>query len=318
MKNTKIYALSSSGSPDNIRYIGKTACSLSYRLSRHVYYNTNNKTHKGNWIRKEINSGNKILIKELFVVPKNDDWEKWEIHFISEYKKMGYKLTNGTIGGEGLHREDNPFFGKIHKKSSIEKNKLNQPYRKNVDQYDLDGNLINSFNSIREASESINIPVSSISDVCKQKPKYKTAGGFVWRLPGEPFSLEYSNPSEHLRKIVCQYNKSGNLLNEYKSVSAAAKTNSVSPGNISRCCNGDIKTVGGYIWKFKGDKFSYDNIRSDAKSVAQYTLSGAYVNEFKSVSEASRKTGIYYSGIYQCCKGEYKDAGGFRWKFSNP
>lgn len=311
----KIYTLSSSIDPDNVRYIGKTACSLDYRLTRHIYDNSKDKTHKGNWIRKEIKSGNKILIKEIFVVPKNDNWEKWEIHFISEYKKMGYKLTNSTIGGEGLHGKDNPFFGKNHKKSSIQKNKINQPYRKSVDQYDLDGNLINSFNSIHEASESLNTPISSISNVCQQKPKHKTAGGFVWRYSGEPFSLEYDNPAEHLRKEVCQYDKKGGLLNEYESISEASKSTQISFGNISQCCNKKLKTAGGYVWRFKGESFSNPTTRKDAKKVIQYTLTGAYVAEFYSTTDAYKKTGISYSGIYNCCNGKYEQSGGFKWKF---
>ena len=315
MNKIKIYALSSSNEPDNFRYIGKTACSLKYRLSRHLYDNKNTKTHKGNWIRKEIGNGYKILIKEIFEVPVDDSWEEWEIHFISEYKNNGYKLTNGTIGGEGLHGEDNPFFGKNHKKSSILKNKTNQPYRKEVDQYDLEGNPINSFTSLREASESTNIPVSSISEVCKQKPGYKTAGGYVWRNKREKFSLEYTNPAKHLRKNICQYNKSGELLNEYDSISEAAENNKISSGNISRCCNQNIKTYKGYIWRFKGDKFSHKNTRSDAKKVIQYTLTEDYVKEFKSATEASENTNASYSGIYNCCKGKYKQSGGFKWSF---
>jgi len=315
MNKIKIYALSSSNEPDNFRYIGKTSCSLKYRLSRHLYDNKNTKTHKGNWIRKEIDNGHKILIKEIFEVPVGDSWEEWEIHFISEYKNNGYKLTNGTIGGEGLHGEDNPFFGKKHKKAGIQKNKLNQPYRKEVDQYDLEGNLINSFTSLHEAGESTNTPVSSISNVCKQKPKYKTAGGYVWRNKGDKFSLEYTNPAKHLRKSICQYDKNGKLLNKYSSISEAHEKTNISHGSISQCCNKKLKTAGGYIWIFKGGIFSKPPKRSDAKKIFQYTLTGAFVKEFKSVTEASENTNASYSGIYNCCKGNYKQSGGFKWSF---
>ena len=67
MKQVKIYALSSSEKPDNIRYIGKTVGELKDRLYRHTSSSKYEKTYKAKWISKELKKGNKILIKELFV-----------------------------------------------------------------------------------------------------------------------------------------------------------------------------------------------------------------------------------------------------------
>lgn len=316
MKQIKIYGLSSSDSPDNIRYIGKTINKLKNRLQRHLSDYKHENTYKSRWIKKEIKKGNKILIKEIFLVPTTDDWTKWEIFYISEYKKLGYKLTNTTTGGDGLHGDGNPFYGKKHTKKTIQKIKDSNPLKKAVDMYDLNGNLIESYISINEAALENNLLMNLISDVCRNRPKHKTAGGFVWRFKGEPFSLEYLNPAEHLRKKVCKYNKNGDLLKDFESILEASKITNLSCGNISRCCNKEIKTVGGFVWRFKGDKFSYIKTRNDAKSVIQFSESGAYIKEFKSVSEASKETGIYYTGIYFCCKGKYKTAGGFKWGFA--
>ena len=52
------------------------------------------------------------------------------------------------------------------------------------------------------------------------------------------------------------------------------------------------------------------------KPVSQYTVSGKFVARFKSVSDASRKTGINRHGIsyVALCRPKYKTAGGYRWK----
>lgn len=51
---------------------------------------------------------------------------------------------------------------------------------KKVEMYDLNtGNLIEKFNSIKEASEKTGICKVSISNVCKHKQK--TAGGYIWK-----------------------------------------------------------------------------------------------------------------------------------------
>lgn len=42
---------------------------------------------------------------------------------------------------------------------------------------------------------------------------------------------------------------------------------------------------------------------------------GHIVAEFGGVREAARKTGVHFNSIAQCCRGEYKSAGGFVWKY---
>jgi hypothetical protein len=316
MKQIKIYALSSSKTPEDIRYIGKTTGNIKQRLYRHISSSKYENTYKSRWVNKELKKGNKIIITEIFIVPEYENWEKWEIHFISDYKRKGYKLTNTTIGGENLSGINNPFYGKKHSKKTIKKIKNSNPLKKAVDMFDLKGDLIKSYISISEAGLENNLSMHIISDVCRKRPKFKTAGGFVWRFKGEPFSLKYENPAESLRKEICQYDKKGNLIKEFNSISDAAQQLSISVGNISRCCNYKIKSVKNYIWRFKGDKFSLDDVRSDAKKVIQCSLTGAYINEFKSISEATKNTKIYSSGIYFCCTNKYKHAGGFKWKFA--
>lgn len=54
---------------------------------------------------------------------------------------------------------------------------------------------------------------------------------------------------------------------------------------------------------------------SRAKPVNQYSLDGRLLNTYKSTHEASRKTGINQGDISCCCRGKYRQAGNFIWKF---
>jgi len=317
MKKIIIYGLYSSKNPNIIRYIGKTTETIKKRLSRHINSSKTEKTRKAKWIRKEIYNKNKILIKNIFEVPEHENWQKWEVYFINFYSNSKENnITNSTIGGEDLQGKNNPFFGKNHTKNSIKQNIKNQPNRKEIDMYDLNGNFIKSYTSISNATLDTQIPMSSISNVCKKNKNFKTAGGYVWRFKNEPFSLDYSNPAEKLQKKICQYDKKGILINEYNSISEAARINKISLGNISRCCNFKIKTTEGYIWRFKGEKFFYIKTRLDAKKIIQLTKTGSYICEYNSISEASKCTGINYSGIYFCCTAKYKHSGGYKWQFN--
>jgi hypothetical protein len=60
---------------------------------------------------------------------------------------------------------------------------------------------------------------------------------------------------------------------------------------------------------------SESNINHPKLSVAvkQLTLSGECVDVFPSQAEASRQTGIMSTHIGDCCRGQRRTAGGFRW-----
>lgn len=86
-----------------IRYIGKTN-DPDKRLRRHIsrakYYET--KSHAANWIRSLLKRGEKPEIRVLEEVPDGGDWVSREIATISEYRALGFDLTNATEGGEGV------------------------------------------------------------------------------------------------------------------------------------------------------------------------------------------------------------------------
>jgi hypothetical protein len=49
---------------------------------------------------------------------------------------------------------------------------------------------------------------------------------------------------------VIQCDKSGNEIKKWKSARAACEELGLYPSNVSKCCNGTLKSSGGYIWKF--------------------------------------------------------------------
>ena len=50
-----------------------------------------------------------------------------------------------------------------------------------------------------------------------------------------------------------QYTLNGDFVQEYGSISQAAKTLNISPSGISNCVNGYSKKSGGYVWKYKSN-----------------------------------------------------------------
>lgn len=60
----------------------------------------------------------------------------------------------------------------------------NSPKAKAVQQLTPAGDVLAAFDSIGDASRATGINASHISEVCRDAPKRKTAGGYVWRWAG--------------------------------------------------------------------------------------------------------------------------------------
>ena len=54
---------------------------------------------------------------------------------------------------------------------------------------------------------------------------------------------------------------------------------------------------------------------SHSKPILQYSKSGDFIREWKSASEVKRVLGIDNSYILHCCRGMYKSAYGFVWRY---
>ncbi len=80
-------------------YVGKTI-SLSTRLNKHKKECILKRTHKEKKINKILSNGEDITISIIDIVNKGEE-DYWEKFWISQIKSWGFKLYNGTNGGEG-------------------------------------------------------------------------------------------------------------------------------------------------------------------------------------------------------------------------
>lgn len=58
------------------------------------------------------------------------------------------------------------------------------------------------------------------------------------------------------------------------------------------------------------------NRSDESKPVTQYTLKGVLVATYSSIAEAARQMEIFKGNIWKCCKGIYKQTGGYIWKYA--
>lgn len=228
-----VYVIEKNNSPI---YVGKTI-----NFSVRLFY------HRKRW-------GSDINWFFIDSVQENE-WKFWEEHYIALFKSWGYLLENKNNGGGGPSKYSEETRKKISDKKTgmkynmTENGKLNksQSTQKKVIQYSIEGNIINEYVSIAEASKKTNIKISSISSCCLGKTKI--SHDYVWGF--ENNNIQFPIYPQRKGKNILQYDLNNNLIREWENITIASNTLNLSISNISSCLRSKTKQAGGFIWKYK-------------------------------------------------------------------
>jgi hypothetical protein len=220
---------------NQVRYVGKTTQPLK-RLKSHISECKSEKTkhRRAKWIRRIIKENLIPIIKFVKICPLQD-FEKYEIEYIKLYQSD--KLTNSDETGSGNSRRVKEVLDRQSKTSG-----------RIVYQYDIDGNFINEYHSVREASRFLKIYHSHISRCCNGY--YKHTNGFIFSYEKSDSIDSVSNPNA-VKKSVIEVDEFGNKINEWLSIMECSRKTGIDHGNLSRVCNGIRKSIKGRMFKFK-------------------------------------------------------------------
>jgi len=244
-----IYSLSDPRT-NAIRYIGKTI------NPKHRKHSHNNKardkgTYKRNWINQLQSLGLRPVFEILDVV--EDDWQFWESYWIFQCKSWGFRLTNSTIGGEGLNTANNTTFksglipwnaGTGHKSvcsvCNIEFASSPANQRK----------FCSRKCSILGKSKSSTVFSKGIVPWNLGKIGYSTSkkGTKITDIAHLKKLREVAIGNTYCRKTVYQYDLKMNLITTFKSVTQAIKITGIK--GIRNCVTHRSKTSGGFIWHY--------------------------------------------------------------------
>jgi len=247
-------------------YVGKGTKNRAYSGIR-----DKNKCLKVTKIRSILKSDNFPIIIKLYENITNEESFIREIETILKIGRIDNKtgpltnMTDGGTGGTGLKHKDS--WKKILSKPVIQIK---------------DGDVINDYNSIKEASEKTGIIKQNISSALTGR--YKSAGGFQWK---------YKNESDKLQ---------GHLKKEFKMPIHSESTKLKMSLSAKRGNEHHMK-----------NKIGKDNPRS--RKVKQKSLSGELIKVWDSLQDIRRELGFTPSNICRCCKGEVKRIGGFLWEY---
>lgn len=170
-------------------------------------------------------------------------------------------------------------------------------YRLNVTnkftyQYNLNGNLLNVFESIQEASQKLDIDKSRIVTALALKKPVEDC----YFLPASLniFDIiEWRKSKNSGRKIVYRYTLEGKFDAEFKSLADAAKAlNLKNYSGISAALKNPKKSSGGYKWSLiKSDYITEVQINKELKpqSIEVLDLNGNFIKKFDTISECVKE-----------------------------
>lgn len=216
---------------NQIRYIGKTI-NPKRRLLEHLADSKREFNYRAMWIKSLLKENLRPSIKFLKICPLSD-FIKYETEYIQLYKSN--KLTNSDETGQGNVGRKKEILDKQSKKMG-----------KSVYQYDLDGNFIRKYKSARDAAKCLSLSHSNVSRCCNGISKH--AGGFIFRYD-EIIVPKISNPNA-VKKSVIEVDKIGNKLGEWVSIMECSRDTGIDNGNLSKVCNGKIKSIKGRFFRF--------------------------------------------------------------------
>lgn len=122
---------------------------------------------------------------------------------------------------------------------------------KNILQFDLEGNYINSYYSAREAAFVNNLFETNIRSACKINSKIKSCGNYQWRYLSDLENYPVVPIINKRAKAVIQYDNNNNFIAEYSTITEASKKTGTQAMSIIKACKKQIKQAGGYHWEYK-------------------------------------------------------------------
>lgn len=295
---------------NNKKYVGQTYNKYSERWTQHknakdsFYFHTALKKYGWDNFDKYIIEQSEYFLNteenKINIMLWLDERESYYIqYFKSNDNHFGYNLTNGghnTISNSA----------KISKKVS----------GKQVKQYDLEGNLIKIWSSIKEIYTTTNFKNDGIQACSKGlRESYK---GYKWEIINIKKDLKFNPVTE--AKPVLQYDLDGNFIKEFASSQEVQKILGYNASLIRSCCRKEIFTSKNFIWIFKQNDIKIKLPLEELESrnldmrIKQISLDGFLIKIWNNTSEIEKYLSFPKAQISKCLQGKSKTSNGFIWK----
>ncbi len=193
--------------------------------------------------------------------------------------------------------------------------------------YNLDGKFVRTYKSARAASKSLHLHPRTIEKCIRGESK--TAKGMLWRrfndnnVPAEiePLGKRITTISARPIALIDENNQ---IIKTYPSIRKASIENKIDPKSIRDVLNGKSKFAKGNRYRYLSNNecniYTYEKkeyIVKEKNAVVQLSFEEQYIRTFKSVYAAAKELNKSPQAIYDCLKGKYKTAYGYKWRYKH-
>lgn len=189
-----------------------------------------------------------------------------------------------------------------------------QNHGKIISSYTLEGNLIKTYPSILAAAREFKCNPHTISQALDQNNK--TSNNMLWCTGFSAYCKAYTKLPHGDSKAVDVYDKKGNFIHTYPSLSAAAKIHNVNLNRASASYNdpGHNK-AGGLYFVPAGLKLNI-TLNKISKTIYYYNKQNRkYIGSFESAAVASKELNLDASSIGKTAKGKRYYCGDYIWSY---
>jgi group I intron endonuclease len=228
---------------NGMKYVGMTSRTI--EESREYY-------GSGVYITRAVKKlGKQHFKKEIIEVCDNiedlKEREKYWIKTLNTKKPYGYNLTDGGDGVVNLCEES--------KKRQIEKLKMyvgekNWHYgKKRSEETKLNMSLSQLGKTHKEETKQKlrEINLGRVMPPHSREALIKANTGRVYKQE----SIDLIRQNQPTCTPILQFTKEGEFVAEYFSMSEAERCSGVARSSICRCCKGELKSAGKFVWKYK-------------------------------------------------------------------
>lgn len=218
-----------------------------------------------------------VYLKTCYTQEELDEWEKYFIFLYNTLYPNGYNLTEGGGGCVACEETRKKISDSNKGKHHSEESKKKMSQSRSGEKHHLFGKH-RSEETRKKISESLKGQISPRKDVkLSEETKKKLSESHKGLLSGEKHPMFGKHHTDETKRKLSEAKKGKPAHNKGKPMSEEAK-------------------------------------KKISKIVLQFSLSGEFIREWPSTAECGRN-GFDGSHIAACCRGKYKSAYGFLWKY---
>ena len=208
--------------------------------------------------------------------------------------------------------------------------KTRRSYYYRVDEYNMGGDYLRTWDSIREAER--HYKCTGVGAVCRGSRLYVQRLNKIFLKEGDSIEdrlkliqNESGGPVQYFQKSVREYDLLGNLMAIYPSMTAAYSKTHNTPKTVRDCCLGNILfTRQNRIFLFKDGNIyeRLEQIRQNdfqrllSKSIDEYDKQGHLLHHWRNSVEVTDAYDIPSFKVIECCNGSRNSIKGKIFLFS--